>query len=169
MTMVGTILLSLMFVAFPGDQTGNKTESGWSDFDDGIKQAKKQNKKVMIDIYTNWCGWCKKLDKEVYANKNVSKYLSDNYISIKLNAESGKKINFKGKEYTEQQLAAALGATGYPTIVFLKSNADLITKLGGYVESERFLNILKFLGEDHYEKMKWEEFIDMQSKKSKKN
>lgn len=152
----------------PDDKTEKKVETSWSSFEEGIEQAKKSNKKIMLDIYTDWCGWCKKLDKEVYANKDVAKYLGNNYVSIKINAESSKKFKFKGKEYTEAQLAQGFGATGYPTIVFLKADSDMITKLGGYVEPERFLKILKFLGEDHYEKMKFEEFLDKEEKSSKK-
>ncbi len=166
MFIISFLACSLMMT--PGDQTGTKVETPWSSFEEGIEQAKKSNKKIMLDIYTDWCGWCKKLDREVYANKDVAKYLGDSYVSIKINAESTKKFKFKGKEYTEQQLAQAFGATGYPTIVFLKSDSDMITKLGGYVEADRFLKILKFLGEDHYEKMKWEEYLEKEEKSSKK-
>jgi len=166
MFIISLLVVSLM--ALPGGETEKKAETTWSTFEEGVEQAKKSNKKIMLDIYTDWCGWCKKLDREVYANKDVAKYLNESYVSIKINAESGKKFKFKGKEYTEQQLAAGFGATGYPTIVFLKSDSDMITKLGGYVEAERFLKILKFLGEDHYEKMKWEEFLDKEEKGSKK-
>ncbi len=168
MPYISAIVLAAFITLFTGDdKPKEKIEPTWSEFDSGFEHAKKAKKKVMLDIYTDWCGWCKKLDKEVYGNSNVAKYLNEKYVLIKVNAESDKKVTFRGKTYTEAQISRALGAKGYPTIVFTKSDQELITNLGGFVDSARFLNIIKFLGEDYYETMKWEEFIEMNSKEKK--
>jgi len=61
---------------------------------------------------------------------------------------------------TEEQLARVFGVTGFPTIIFLDSNAEIIDKLGGFVAADRFLPIIQYIGEDYYKKMKWDEFLE---------
>ncbi len=120
----------------------------------------------MLDVYTDWCGWCKRLDKDTYGNEKVIEYLNKEYIAIKLNAESNAKINYKDKSYTETSLAQYFGVTGYPAIIFFDSDAEAINLLPGYVNAERFLPIIKYIGEDHFKSMSWEEYQE-KDKKSK--
>ena len=119
---------------------------------------KKQPKKVWVDVYTDWCGWCKKMDKEVYTHEGVVKVLNKEFVAIKLNAESNAKLTFNGTMMTQSELAQSLGVSSYPTTVFFTADAQLITTLPGYVPGEEFSKILTFIGEEHYEKMSYEEF-----------
>jgi thioredoxin-related protein len=148
----------LFIIGFNGT-AGEKTALQWHAFDSGIAEAKKSNKKVIIDVYTNWCHWCKKMDKEVYENEKVTTYIGKNYITIKLNAESNSTANYKDKSLSERELAQAFGVTGYPTTIFMEPNGELITSVSGYYDADKFINIAKFIGENHYKKMKWEEFL----------
>jgi thioredoxin-related protein len=63
---------------------GENNQLRWMSFNDGIAEAKKTGKKVMIDVYTNWCGWCKKMDKETYTNVGVVDYLNRYFVVVKL-------------------------------------------------------------------------------------
>lgn len=156
------VLLFISLTAFAGE----KIELKWRTFDAGFEEAKKNNKKIMLDVYTDWCGWCKRLDKDTYGNEKVIEYLNKEYIAIKLNAESNAKINYKDKSYTETSLAQYFGVTGYPAIIFFDSDAEAINLLPGYVNAERFLPIIKYIGEDHFKSMSWEEYQE-KDKKSK--
>jgi uncharacterized protein YyaL (SSP411 family) len=71
---------------------GENSNLKWHDFNDGIATAKKTNRKILVDVYTNWCGWCKKMDASTYGNSEIAKYLSERYVLVKLNAESDKKL-----------------------------------------------------------------------------
>ena len=133
-------------------------ELKWRKFDEGFAEAKKMNKKIMLDVYTDWCGWCKRLDKDVYGNDKVMAYLNEQYVSIKLNAESKSMVTYKDTAYSETQLARAFGVTGYPAIIFFESNSDPINMLGGYVAAEKFLPIIKYIGGDHHKKISWDEY-----------
>ena len=104
----------------------------WMSFDLGLKEAKKSNKKIFVDVYTDWCGWCKKMDKEVFSSSKIAPYLSDQYVLIKLNAESGAKASYKETQSSEMELARAFGVTGFPTFLFLESDGALITILPGF-------------------------------------
>ena len=81
----------------------------WNSFDVGLEQAKASHKKVLVDVYTEWCGWCAKMDTEVYTDPGIKDYLSKNFVVIKMNAEGTGKIHYKGQEYSPGQLAAAFG------------------------------------------------------------
>ena len=155
---IAAILISLFVLSAHALTAGDKQELKWKTFDAGFAEAKKSNKKIMVDIYTDWCGWCKRLDKDTYSNGKVMDYLSSQYVVIKLNAESKNKVTFKDKEYSEAGIAQALGATGYPTIVFFESSGEPITSIPGYVDAERFLPVITFIGDGLYKSMTWEEY-----------
>lgn len=154
-----TILITITGLA------GDKIELKWKNFDVGISEAKQTKKKILLDVYADWCKWCKKLDAEVYAEPKVAAYLNKHYILIKVNGESNNKLTYKNEKMTEQQLSQGFGVTGFPTIIFLESNGDAIDKLGGFVPADRFLPILQYIGEDHYQKMKWDEFLKKKGEK----
>jgi len=147
----GAVLLLMPLLAIGG-------ELKWKKFEAGFEEAKKSNKKIMLDVYTDWCGWCKKLDKDVYGNDKVAEYLSQQYVSIKLNAESGTRLKFDSNEYTEAQLAQAFGVTGYPAIIFFDSNGEPLDKISGYMPANDFLPVLKYFGEDFYKNTSWPDF-----------
>ena len=132
----------------------------WHDFNEGVSLAQKENKKLLIDVYTDWCVWCKKMDEDVYSDEGVQQSVAAHYIAVKLNAESSKGITINGTQMDEAKLAGAMGVTGYPTTVFLDPAAKPITKVDGFVESKEFASILHFIGEDHYKTKTFQEYRD---------
>lgn len=95
-----------------------------------LEEATEQQKPIMIDFFTNWCGWCKKLDRDTYNNSEVYQ-ASKQFINVKINADKEKEITKKYK------------VTGYPTIVFLDSNGKEIDRVEGYIQPEELLAKLK--------------------------
>lgn len=151
--------LLCLLLSGAGVISGEKTSLRWKNFSDGIAEAKKTNKKILVDVYTDWCGWCKKMDKEVYANKDITAYLADRYVVVKLDAESDSRITYDDKAMSEMQLAQAFGVNGYPTTIFMRADGMAITLVPGYIRAETFIKVIKYIGENHYEKMKWEEYV----------
>ena len=160
-----SLLVLCVFLATVG-AAGEKADTSkakvellkWTSFNAGLAEAKKNDKKILVDFYTDWCGWCKRLDKDTYGNDKVAGYLKDKYVAIKVNAESGDTVRYKNKVYSQSQLAQSFGVSGYPTIVFFDSNGDVINSLPGYLPPERFLPVIQFIGENQYKKMSWEEY-----------
>lgn len=136
----------------------------WKSFSEGLVEAEKTKKKILLAVYTDWCGWCKKMDKEVYADNSVEKYIAEKYVVIKLNAESDAKLEYQKESLTQRQMSHAFGVTGYPSTIFLQSDGQPITIVPGFIKAETFLDVLTFIGEDLYEKMKWEEFVERKKK-----
>ncbi len=152
------ILITLSFAQFC--TSGDKVDLKWKKFDEGVIEAKKTKKKILLNVYADWCKWCKKLDAEVYTDPKVASYLNKYYILIKVNGESNDKVTHKNQRMTEEQLSRVFGVTGFPTIIFLDHNAEVIDKLSGFVAADRFLPIIQYIGEDYYKKMKWDEFFE---------
>ncbi len=84
-----------------------------------LKEAGDSGKPVMVDFYTEWCGWCKKLDADTYTNSNVQK-LAEKFICVKVDADKA------------PETAARYGVSGYPTIIFLNSSGIPVEKIVGY-------------------------------------
>lgn len=114
-----------------------------------VQQLQQDNpKKVIVDIYTDWCRWCKVMDETTFSDAATLAYLQENYYLVKLNAETPTAINFKGTNYEfvkggrkgYHQLAAALlnGGLSYPSFVVLDENLNTIEVIKGYKEAKAF-------------------------------
>jgi len=151
------------------DSTGGKNSIQWRTFDAGFSEAKKSGKKILVDFFTDWCVWCKQLDKNVYGDPKISGYLSEHYITIKLNPEVKATVTYMDTAYSADQFAAAFGVTGYPTIIFFEPDGKPIDRLGGYVDADHFLPIIRYIGEDIFKKMTWKDFQKKQSEEQQEN
>ncbi len=96
------VLLAAAAVLAGGDLDAQSQDTTlpmrWNSFDAGLEQAKNSHKKVLVDVYTEWCGWCAKMDSEVYSDPGVKDYLSRNFVLIRMNAEGEGKVHYKGEE-----------------------------------------------------------------------
>lgn len=99
-------------------------------YDKGMASAGRQKKVAMVDLYTDWCGWCKKLDDHTYKDKDVLA-LAENFVCIKVDADKNKPLV---KKYN---------VTGYPTILFLKPNGDEVGRIRGYLPPKQFAQKMK--------------------------
>lgn len=130
------------FLPKPGNEEATDTGINWITIEEAEKLTKENPKHVFVDVYTDWCGWCKKMDKSTFTDPEVVKYVNQHFYAVKLNAESDKKINVKGIDTTARQLAASFRVTGYPTIVFIDKEFHRVTPVPGYKRAEEFKNIL---------------------------
>ncbi len=152
-----SVLLALVAVAL-NLQAGEKSLK-WFSFNDGLAEAKRTNRKVLVDVYTDWCGWCKRMDSQTYVSGDVAGYLQKRYVVIKLNAESDRTLTYKGQQYTERELAAAFGIEGYPSTLFLRADGEPITIYPGFADAKLFMNVLSFIAEDHYLTTKFQDYV----------
>jgi thioredoxin-related protein len=137
----------------------------WYKYDEGLALAKKDKKHVMVHFYTNWCGWCKKMDKGTFGDEEIIKVLNESYVPIKINGQSGEKVTVDGKEMSERQVTGEYGVRAYPITWFLKPSGERIAPRRGYVGAEEFLYILNWVKDDLYEKTSFQEFVKQQQEK----
>ncbi len=116
------VLLAMCIIFFSASQAAQAIS--WEhDLTQALKEASGKGSPVMADFYTEWCGWCKKLDSDTYSDKSVND-LSGKFICVKVDADKS------------SELAGKYGVRGYPTIIFLNSKGDVVEKVVGYVDAE---------------------------------
>ena len=140
----------------------------WMSFEQAIEKSKTEKRKIFIDVYTDWCGWCKVMDKNTFSEPQVAKILNEKFYPVKFDAEQTEDVVFSGTTFKfvpsgnkgYHQLAAALmnNQMSYPTVVFLDEEFRMIQPLPGYQKPEEFHKIVQFIGDDHYKKTKWDEW-----------
>lgn len=145
-------------------------EVKWLSWTEAVELAatEKNPKKIFVDIYTDWCGWCKKMDKDTFQNAEVATYMADNFYMVKLDGEGKEDIEFKGKVFKfvpsgrkgYHEFAAALmqGKLSYPTTVFLDEKLNMLSPVPGYQKPKPFLNIAKYFGDDIYKDKDWKTY-----------
>lgn len=143
----------------------------WMSFSEAVKLNETAPKKIFIDVFTEWCGWCKRMDQTTFLNKEVVEYMNENYYAVKFDAEQSDPIVFGGYTFVNQggtngrkgthQLAAALlqGKMSYPSYVFMNEKNQEITVLPGYIEAKDFLPVLKYIATDAYLNTTFEDYI----------
>lgn len=163
--LLGAVALSLIGVgAYLNWGLTSSASSGegvvtWVAFNEGMTKAQSENKKILLDVYTDWCSWCKKMDSEVYTDASVAQILNEKFVAIKLNAEANSSIQYDNTTYSNADFSQALGITGYPATVFFGSDTKPITLLPGYVDAQRFATILRYIGDDHYRTTTFDDYL----------
>jgi len=132
----------------------------WRSWDAGLREAEASGRPVLVDVTTDWCGWCKRMDQDVYARADVQGYLARKFVTVKLDAESGDAARYEGRAYTSRTLAARFGVTGYPTTMFLSAKGTNLGSVPGYSPPQDFLLLLRFIGDGHAERgQKFDDFV----------
>lgn len=139
----------------------------WMSFEEAIVKNDAEPKKIFFDVYTNWCGWCKKMDASTFKDSLVVRYMNKNYYAVKLNAETRDTIRFKEKvfvfkpEYKANELALSLlnGKMSYPSFVFMDEKYQLLSPVAGFLRTDQLMPMLTFFGDNIYQKKPWEDYL----------
>lgn len=132
----------------------------WMTFEEAVERSKTEKRKIFIDVYTDWCGWCKVMDKNTFSEPMIAKILNEEFYPVKFDAEQKEDIVFNGTTFKfvpsgnkgYHQLAAALlnNQLAYPTVVFLDEGFSQAYPVAGYKKPEEFHQFLMyFLGNYH--------------------
>ncbi|MCB0698320.1 MAG: DUF255 domain-containing protein [Chitinophagales bacterium] len=166
MKYISTLLLAVLFGTFAiaGENDGKGIK--WMNWEEVQVAMKKEPKKVWVDVYTDWCGWCKVMDKKTYSNPEVIKYMNEHFYAVKFNAEGRDDIRFMGTtfsfepQYKANKLAVELmrGQMSYPTNVFMEKHFQNPSPIPGYQGVPQMELILKYLAEDTYKTVKFDEY-----------
>jgi thioredoxin-related protein len=150
-------------------------EVKWLTIEEAYTLSQTTPKKILVDVYTDWCGWCKRMDATTYSNPEIIKYINENYYPVKFNAEQKAEITIlnntfkfvgEGKQgYHELAVALLQGKLSYPTTVFLDENFGMLQPVPGYLDAPGIEPILAFFASNAFKDTEWPAFE--QSFKSK--
>lgn len=158
-----SIIFLITFATWANAGDNKKHEINWMTFEQAEAKMKEHPKKVIVDVYTGWCGWCKKLDRDIYTNDSLVDYVNEYFYAVKFDAEQKTTIHFVGKtwDYAPEKrvndLAYALlqGKMSYPTTVFMDENFKDAQPVPGYLELFQMENVMKYFGTDSDHKMEY--------------
>ncbi|WP_375560516.1 thioredoxin family protein [Bernardetia sp. OM2101] len=124
-------------------ETAKKQKIEWLTFEEAMEKSAKDKKPIFVDVYTDWCGWCKKMDKNTFQTDEVIEYVAQNYHAVKLDAESEDATSFDGQKLTYRQLSGGVfKVTGYPSIVLINSKKE-VAVAPGYRDKDGFVQMLE--------------------------
>ncbi|MDR0419647.1 MAG: DUF255 domain-containing protein, partial [Prevotellaceae bacterium] len=116
--------------------TATMAQMKWYSFEEAVALSEKKPRKIFIDVYTDWCGWCKVMDRNTFSNPSIAEYMNKNYYSVKLNAEMTDTVRFKGHIFvnpsssrrSSHQLAVSLlnGKMSFPSVVFMNEQFQIL-------------------------------------------
>lgn len=172
------LTIFLLFFLLPfSNAKGNNTDVGikWLTFQEALKKQKTNPKKIFVDVYTSWCGWCKVMDKQTFTNPLIIDYINEHYYAVKFDAESPEPITFNGKEYKNPDyvpnkqgrngiheltyvIANVNGKIAFPTIVFIGEDLSVLSPVQSYLRPAQLEPILKFFGENAHKRMSWNDY-----------
>jgi thioredoxin-related protein len=156
-------------------ESTEKTSVKWLTWEEAVEKNKTEKKKIFVDVFTDWCGWCKVMDRNTFSEASVAKLLNEDFYAVKFNAEQTADVIFNnvtfkyvavGNGKGVHQLAAALlnNQMSYPNFVFLDEEFKIIPvfpgyqSLPGYRKPEEFHIFLDFVGNDVYKKMRIDDY-----------
>lgn len=162
-TFSGLLFLLTAVLAVPA--TG---QIQWLSWEEAQARHAKEPRKLVVDVYTDWCGFCKKMEKATFQHPEISEYINRNFYPVKFNAEVREDITFKDRVfkyvrtisggYHELASEITFGRLSFPTVVFFDENLNVIQPVPGFKDAGSFEKIMHFFGDDFYRKMPWKKY-----------
>ena len=149
-------------------------EINWMSLNDVAEAQKTNPKNVLIDVYTNWCGPCKLMDRNTFSNTDIIRIINENYYAVKFNAEGNDTVTFMDKVFTNpnfdstktqrrnssHQFTQFLGVNAYPSTLFFDSEMNYLTPVRGYLNPKQIEIYLLLFKDDTYKDVKSQDDFD---------
>ena len=166
---VKKVVLGAVISSFALLSLSQKTEITWYTVQEAEKLARTNPRPIFVDTYTDWCGWCKRMDQDTFSHPVIAELLNTRFYPVKFNAEGKESVTFLGQTFINDgksgrahQLAVALlqGRLSYPTVVFMTKQGDKysVSPVPGYRQPKEMEVLLNFFADKAYETIKWEEY-----------
>ena len=161
-------LLILVLTVLGMNAAWAQEEVKWYSIDEAVQMASKEPRVLVIDVYTDWCGWCKRMDATTFSDPEIVQIMNKHFYPVKLNAEGKEDIvlgdrTFKfvdngRRGYHEIAAIVTKGRLSYPTISYVDDQGKVLEAAPGYKTAEQFKVYLSYYAEDAYKTKTFEEY-----------
>ena len=158
--MMRSFVLSVFMLAASASLWSQGASVNWLSVEELEAAQAKEPRKVMIDVYTKWCGPCKMMMRNTFTNADVIEYINSNFYAVKFDAEGPDAVEFRGQTYSNptyvpnktgrngvHELSRALQVRAYPTLVYLNENLEMIAPISGYKNPQQLELYLRFFND----------------------
>ena len=160
------LFFCLIIICAAFTKTSGNEKVQWLQLHEVTAKLKDKDKPILIDLYTDWCYWCKVMDKKTYNNKKVIEYINEHFYSARINAETKDILNWKDKTYNYNDtyhinnfsLFVTYGRASFPTTVIIADQNSAPIPIAGFMEPKELERILKYFGEGAYKTMNFPQF-----------
>lgn len=143
-----------------GNQPAEQDQKFWVSLEEAQSEALDKGKYILLDVYTEWCGFCRRMIRETYADKRVQEALDQYFYPVRIDAESSRMVAFQGENYTMADLALAFGVQSFPTTIFLNPQGEPVALQPGFIEPGRFHKMLSFVGSESYRTQTFQQYSE---------
>lgn len=150
------------------DDAAAQASIEWLSWDEAMTRMDEQPKKIFIDVYTDWCGWCKRMDASTFKDPAVVKLMNEHFYAVKFDAEQKEDIQYDGhtlkfipngrRGYHELAYALLDGKLSYPSFVYLAEDQSRLTISPGYKDASTMATELTYIGGEHWKSQTFDEF-----------
>lgn len=169
------LAVSVAFLTFSLSAQETAEKIKWISLNEAAEKMEKEPKKVLVDVYTKWCGPCKIMNKTTFQDPQVVDYINEHYYAVKFDAESPETIEFKGKVFKNEgydpnkrgrnsthdltkAIAPVNGRIAYPTVVYMDEDFKILAPVQGLQRTNQIMPVLAYFAENAYKEQTWEEY-----------
>lgn len=148
------------------EKSTKKENIDWISINEVQAKLQKETRPILIDLYTNWCYWCKVMNKKTYSNSNVIEYINKHYYAVRLNAETKDSVVWNGAVFkysvenkvNEFSIYITQGQLAFPNTVIFTDLRKAPASIPGFIEPKEIEVILKYFGEGSYKNKNFNEY-----------
>ena len=156
MRIIATLLVLTLFAA--ANLTAQNPYNQIYELEEAIKLASEKDKKVLIDIYADWCPYCGTMHSDTYTDEKVELAIDEHFLLVTVNIESENKLKFNGREFTEREFSGYLSSGSVPSTFFLDSDGEILGMQPGLIPADVFSKLLNFVGSDAFLTQSFDEY-----------
>jgi len=161
---ISFLIFTLAFCSGENKSSAARDMTGaveWETLSAGLERSKKEGKPLIVYFYTEWCTYCKQMDSEIFKDREITDFMNNNYINVRVNPEKETgKVTIMGDKITAMELMSYMGGRGFPATVFWDKNGKPVTTFPGYMEVSTFLPILDYmLNECYNDEIRLDDYI----------
>ncbi len=152
------VLVSPLFIILLTESSSAQSTVQWFGLEEAQNLAEENQKRVFIFVEAEWCGFCKRMKREVFPRSDIAGLMNEEYYGVLVDLESKKELVFNGKMMTEREFARSKEVMQTPTMIFLDDRGEEMGRQPGYLDGDDFYKLLRYVISDDFGTVSFNDF-----------